>query len=102
MRKGIVELQASLSFSQGPLDTSLIRLDSTDNKVRGHARNLNVVNVSLDGINSELEYMENQNRRSNIKIIGVPENKETEKNRDDTEKVVKQLIKGKLDIQEDV
>ena len=46
--------------------------------------------------------MENQNRRNNIKIIGVPENKETEKSWDDTEKLVKQLIKDNLDIQEDV
>ena len=102
VRKDIVELQTSLSFSQGQLDTSLSRLDSIDNKVRGHARNLNDVNVSLDGIDSELAYMENQDRRNNIKIIAVPENKENEKSWDETEKVVKQLIKDKLDIQEDL
>lgn len=102
VRKDIVELQTSLSFSQGQVDTSLSRLDGIDNRVRSHARNLNDVNISLDGIDSELEYMENQNRRNNVKIMGVPENKETEKSWDDTERVVKQLIKDKLDIQEDV
>ena len=65
-----------MSFSQGQLDTSLSHLDSIDYKVLSHARNLTDVNVSLDGIDSELEYMEeNQNRRKNIKIIGVPEKK---------------------------
>ena len=42
--------------------------------------------------------MENQNRRNDIKMIGVPENKETEKSWDDTEKVVTQLIKDNFDI----
>lgn len=102
VRKDVVELQTSLSFSQGQLDTSLSRLDNIDNKVRCHERNLNDVNGNLDGIDSELEYMENQNRRNNVKIIGVPENKTTEKSWDDTEKMVKQLIKDKLEIQEDV
>ena len=100
--KDIVELKTSLSYPQGQLDTSLSCLDSIDNKVRSHACNLNDVNSSLDGVDSQLEYMENQNRRNNSKIIGVPENKETEKNWYDTEKVVKLLTKDKLDIQEDV
>ena len=78
-------------FPLGQLDASLSHLDSTDNKIQGHSRNLNDVNASLDGKDSELEYIENQNRRNNVKIIGVPENKETEKSWEDTEMVVKQL-----------
>ena len=59
VRKDIVELHTSLSFSQHQLDTSLSGLDRIGNKVRNHAHNLYDVNSSLDGINSELEYMEN-------------------------------------------
>ena len=47
------------------------------------------------------EYLENQSRRNNIKIIGVVEDND-EKTWDDTEATVKKLIKEKLAINEDV
>eukprot|EP00112_Aurelia_sp_Birch-Aquarium-sp1_P000679 Seg1064.17 transcript_id=Seg1064.17/GoldUCD/mRNA.D3Y31 product="hypothetical protein" protein_id=Seg1064.17/GoldUCD/D3Y31 len=43
----------------------------------------------------------NQNRRNNIRITGIPEDKDVEQTWDDTEKVVKQSIKDKLSINED-
>ena len=53
-----------------------------------------------DVTEAQIEYM-NQSRQSNIRITGVAEDKNVEKSWDDTEKVVKQVIKDKLNLQED-
>ena len=43
-----------------------------------------------------MEYMENQNRRNNVKILGMEEDPDKEKSWDDTEELVQNLIKDKL------
>ena len=43
-----------------------------------------------------VEYMENQNRRNNVKILGIEEDPDKEKSWDDTEELVQNLIKDKL------
>ena len=48
-----------------------------------------------------MENLENQSRRNNIKIFGVPE-EENEKTWDDTEVIVKTLIRNKLGIEEHI
>ena len=43
-----------------------------------------------------VEYMENQNRRNNVKILGIEEDPDKEKSWDDTEELVQSLNKDKL------
>ena len=47
------------------------------------------------------EYLENHSRPNNIKLLGVPED-DDENSWDDTELIVKTLIKNKLGIQDEV
>ena len=54
----------------------------------------------LDYVEDQVEYIENQSRRNNIKIMGIDENKKMEKSWDDTEKIVSDVICKKLRIQE--
>ena len=49
-------------------------------------------------MDTELESLENQIRRNNIRTMGVPEDSAREKSWDDTDNVAKQLIKDKLNI----
>ena len=44
------------------------------------------------------EYLEDVSRRNNIKIVGLPEDQLKEKSWDDTEKLVKGVIKEKLKV----
>ena len=53
-------------------------------------------------MDSELEYLEKQSQRNNIRITGVLEDTQYEKTWDDTEIVVKRLIKDKLGIQDEL
>ena len=73
---------------------------------------ITAVYTQIKSINKELhegiedlewknEYLENQSRRNNIKITGVPEGEE-EKTWDDTEAIVKKLISDKLGIEGEV
>ena len=62
------------------------------------SENLNDINNHADQVELQLEYLENQSRRSNVRISGVTENKDSEKSWDDTEKVVKKIIKENLNI----
>ena len=102
MKKDILDLQQSLSFSQGQLDSSMKRLDHVEKKLQDNAKFFRDTSDSLDAMDSELEYLENQSRRNNIRITGVPEDTQNEKSWDDTENIVKQLIKEKLGIQEEL
>ena len=51
----------------------------------------------LEVVEDKNKYLENQSHRNNIRILGVEET-EDEKSWDDTEKVVKDLLKKKLNI----
>ena len=47
-----------------------------------------------------MEYIENQSRRNNIKMMGIEEDRTIEKSWDNTEKIVSDIICKKLRIQE--
>ena len=61
----------------------------------------NDINRNFEALENKVEYLENQSRRNNIKIFGVPE-EENEKTWDDTEVIVKALIRNKLGIEEHI
>eukprot|EP00112_Aurelia_sp_Birch-Aquarium-sp1_P021531 Seg582.19 transcript_id=Seg582.19/GoldUCD/mRNA.D3Y31 product="hypothetical protein" protein_id=Seg582.19/GoldUCD/D3Y31 len=59
-----------------------------------------MINDHADNVESKLEYMENQSRRNNIKILGIQEDKDEEKTWDDTEEVVRKALKEKLNLED--
>ncbi len=100
IRKDITDLQVSLQFTQGKLDESNQKLEGFEATLSVHSDNLNDINQQTDEVDNQLEYLENQSRRNNIRIIGIPENTDVE-TWDDTEKILKQSIKEKLKLDED-
>ena len=61
----------------------------------------NDINRNLEALENKVEYLENQSRQNHIKIFGVPE-EENEKTWDDTEVIVKTLIRNKLGIEQHI
>jgi len=90
------------TFPTGQVDDLQEKLKSIEKKVNSKKQNIEDITDSLDAVESHLEYIENQSRRNNIKIMGVPEDISTEKTWDDTEDVAKKLIKEELGIEEEV
>ena len=72
-----------------------------ENKLDGLKCRTNKTDEYIEGIEDQLEYLENQSRRNNVKIMGVDEDLE-EKTWDDTEKVVRKLIREKLNFEKEI
>ena len=82
-----------------------MKFDVTESKIKAafiqiEGMNKNI-NENLDEIEDKQEYLENHSRRNNIKLLGVPE-EDDENSWDDTELIVKTLIKNELGIQDEV
>ena len=61
-------VKQSLSFSQGQLESTMNDVQRIKRKSVHYQRNFEDIGHSLDTTDSNLEYMENQNRRSNVKL----------------------------------
>ena len=86
--------QAKCEEKQSQLQGIEIRLSMTEGRLSDAMK-------QIEGLENKQEYAENQSRRNNLKLIGVPESGE-EKTWDDTECIVKDLVKEKLGIQEEL
>ena len=105
IRKETEELKLSVKFMSGKYDDAKEKIVKAENKINGvHAQIKSInkeMNDGFEDLERKQEYLENQSRRNNIKITGVQED-DTEKTWDDTEMIVKKMIREKLGIEEDV
>ena len=101
IRNDINDMKVSLQFSQAKLDEAEKSMSKIDQTVCAHGDNLNSMNEFADSAEAQLEYLENQSRRCNIRITGLPEDRQQERSWDDTELVVKKALKETLKIETD-
>lgn len=102
IRNDINDLKVSLQFSQAKLDEAEKSIEKIDQIVCAHGDNLNSINELADSTENQLEYLENQSRRSNVRIIGLPEDKQHEKSWNDTEQAVKKALKETLKLEKNI
>ncbi len=69
VRTEINDLKVSLQFTQAQVDEEKNKADTMDTKIALHTENLNMINDHADNVESQLEYMENQSRRNNIRFL---------------------------------
>ena len=100
VKKEISDLKISLQFTQAQVDDDQKKANVMETKIALHSENLNMINNHADNVESQLEYIANQSRRNNIKILGIEEDKNVEKTWDDTEEVVIKALKDKLHLEE--
>eukprot|EP00112_Aurelia_sp_Birch-Aquarium-sp1_P003221 Seg1359.13 transcript_id=Seg1359.13/GoldUCD/mRNA.D3Y31 product="hypothetical protein" protein_id=Seg1359.13/GoldUCD/D3Y31 len=98
------EFETSISFVSNVNDSLTENIEEMENKICKVNKSVAMLGEDtqdgLDMMADQQEYLENQSRRNNVKISGVPES-ETEINWDETEKLVKSLIKTELGIEEE-
>ena len=71
-------------------------------KIRQVTKQIEMENEDgVEDLARNIEYLENQSRRNNVKIFGIPEDDE-EKSWNDTESKVKEAIKDKLGIKDEI
>ena len=102
VKSDVNDLRESLTFSQRDIESQAKKLSDIEKTVSSKLQAVDDLSDSMESVDNGIEYLENQSRRNNIKIVGVPEDKATERSWDDTEKVVKDLIKEKLNLNEEV
>ena len=101
LRKEINQLQKSLEFTQKDVTELQGKANNIDEKVSKTKQALQQQDTDIEAINDEVEYLENQSRRNNIKIVGVIEEAD-ELNWDDTEAVVRNCVKDKLGMEDEL
>ena len=105
LQREVQEMKESVSFMSRKYDDVKMKFDVTESKIKAafiQIEGLNKdINENLDEIEDKQEYLENHYRQNNIKLLGVPGD-DDENSWDDTELIVKVLIKNRLGIQDEV
>lgn len=101
----IQELESSLEFTQQLVDDKVEDIDKQiNNKLHQHINDLNQciyhTNQEAKYLKNKLRTLEDRNRRNNLRIDGLKEN--DHESWEDSERKVKDLIKNKLAIEEDI
>ena len=94
-------MKCSLQFSQKDIDELNSKVTSVDAKVNSQHIALKHIDGECEGISNQVDYLENQLLRKNIKILGLAKRKE-ERTCDDTEELIKLTIKDILGVEENV
>ena len=105
IRKEFEEFKVTIRFTSDKYDEISTKMRKIDDEIRAVYCQIEVlnrdVNHEIKALENKQEYIENQSRRNNIKMLGVEE-KEDNKNWADTENVVKNLLQTKLKFTEAV
>ena len=105
LRNEVVDLKQSTAFTSAKYDHITSEISRTDRelpKVYLKLRKIEEDNQeSFEYLEDRNEYLENQSRRNNVKILGLPESVD-ETSWDATEAKVKEQIKNALGIEENL
>ena len=96
LRKEVSDLKISLQFSQAKQEEMAKKVELLEKKTDANEQSVNQSFDYIEAMEDNVENMENQNRRNNVKILGMKEDPDNEKSWDGTEELVKNLIKDKL------
>ena len=83
-------LKSSLEFTQGEVDD----LKNTNVHAKRVEEELGAIQDQIDYHRGKMEYLENQSRRNNIRISGIPE--DSEETWDETESKAKEALRSRL------
>lgn len=94
--KTVTELKKSLEFTQKNVE----KLDTMATKLEDAEGEIGSLQKTLDEQSSKMEYLENQSRRNNIRVSGIPES--ADETWEIVEEKVKKAIREKLDMEIDI
>ena len=102
LRQEISDLRMSLTYSQREIDDLKVKCNKLEkDNVRNQA-NFEDTHAAIVDVEDQSDYLENQSRRNNLKISGIPEKENGFETWEETEQLVKEAIKDKLKITTDI
>ena len=100
LRKDVVDVKSSLQFTQKDVDENKSKVEDVQRKSMIQATMIDSVMKGLDDLDGKADYLENQSRRNNIKVFGIPE--EQSESWESCESKVKKAIADKLQIKDEI
>ena len=100
VKKDIVDLKKSLSFSQGQLHTTMKSVQELEVKTSFPESTLSEMQDSLVACEDNIEFLENKSRHNNMELIGIPENES--ESWDESIEIFKSQVKNALKSPDDL
>eukprot|EP00112_Aurelia_sp_Birch-Aquarium-sp1_P001794 Seg1195.3 transcript_id=Seg1195.3/GoldUCD/mRNA.D3Y31 product="hypothetical protein" protein_id=Seg1195.3/GoldUCD/D3Y31 len=97
-RQEISDLRMSLTFSQREIDDLKARYDKLEKDNVHNQATCEDTYAAIVDLEDRSDYLENQSRRNNLKISGIPEKENGFETWAETEQLVKKAMKDKLKI----
>ena len=90
------DLKSSLEYSQKEIEDLKGIVDKQNKKISEKAKAISDLNIEFSTMKNKMTYLENQSGRNNIRINGIPEDKN--ESWDQTETKVKEILKNTLNL----
>ena len=93
-------MKQSLHYSQKDIDDVKTKIEKIEEKTKNVDKSIANSQMDIEDLYNEQEYLENQSRCNNVKVLGIPEKNEKDgiETWDECEEKVKEEIKAKLGI----
>ena len=102
IRKDVQDLRSSLEFSQTNISALESKLDAANSQICLQSTTIEEHVNNVGSLHDQVEYLENQSRRNNIRIVGVDELENEDETWEKSEEVVKKLVNDKLELTDDL
>ena len=104
IKRTVDDLKTSLNFSQKDIDDIKSRIYKAEERIMEAEEGIHDAQADVDHSLDQQEYLENQSRRNNVKVFGIPEKdaKEGLESWEEKEQLVKNEIKSNLKIEVDL
>ena len=100
--KDVQDLKSSLEFSQTSISSIESKLDAVDGQIDLESKAVEEQVSNVNSLQGQVEYLENHSRRNNVRIVGVEELPGENETWEKSEEMVKELVKDKLELSEDL
>ena len=102
LRNDVNSLQVSAQFMSTQTEDLKSRLEVVEKKFVKFEKGLNSQEEDIEFVVGKCDYLENQSRRNNIKVMGVPDSQGMNESWEESEKIIKDKICDLLEIQDEL
>ena len=103
LKQSVDEMKQSLHYTQKDIDDLKTKTEKIEEKTKNVDKSTANSQMDIEDLYNEQEYLENQSRRNNVKVLRIPEKNEKDgiETWDECEEKVKEEIKAKFGIKTD-
>ena len=73
LKQSVDEIKQSLHYTQKDIDDVKTKIEKIEEKTKNVDKSIANSQMDIKDLYNEQEYLENQSRRNNVKVLGIPE-----------------------------